>query len=331
MANASLSAIEFGKSFESALGTNATPNVRLYGKSDVSPAFTFELDDNVRGHAFEASYTLTAKAQAGTLSGPASSDWLALLFKYLMHARPTTTGVGDPYTHTWTDIATGSPMTGGFNQSGTHSWTFLAKIAAIASYIYRFDGCNLSSLTISGSGSGKVMLSAAVQGIGDIVATTDPGTSPSTEGYYIGRKTTLTVGGTTLSTLLSSWSITFTNGIAVMDRAGSTAGEGTSIDHTGTFGVEFTYSTDEASASANGALADYLAGTDRAVVLTISGDSNRDTTITLAKCQQVEGYPVRVNEHGVYVVERKVRALYDTGNTPDIFTVAVRNGVSAYT
>lgn len=329
MGNGSLSRVYFSTAFESAFAA-ATLNKSFLMKVSGGPKHTDEEDDNVNGTVAEHTLTRTARLCEFTLSGPLTSNLLALLMKYFMHAVPSTTGAGDPYSHTHTDIDVTSPYSGAFNAVTANSFTMAIQVAGIASYIDRYDGCIVTALTLSGDGTGKPQFSATVQTIGAVTATTEPAVALPTEGYYIGRKTTLSVGGVAVAARLGPWSLALNNGIAILDRAGSTAGNGTAIDHVGRYTVDLTYTIDEGAVSEAGGHDDYDAQTARAYILVAKGDTNRDATYTIPTGRLVDSYPVEVGPHGVYKVQRKVKALLTSLASPAILTSVVRNDVSSY-
>lgn len=325
------SRLYFGKTFETSLGTAATLNLSFLGKLDFGAQHSDEVDDQVNGTIFEQSVTRTNLKAAGTFEAWATSNILAFLVKSLMMARPTTTGAGDPYTHTWTDLGTGSPVTGGINETGTASVTMVAQIAKIASYIDRFVGVFVKSITLSWSQTGKVTVSADLEGMGTIAATTEPSVTLPTEGYYIGAKTTLSIGGSAVGNRVESGSLKLMNGRSFLPRCGSTSGEASSLDVTDRWTAELDVTLNEGAVSEAGGHDDYATPVNRAVILVLKGDTNRDTTITLSTMRLMDSYKLGINSQGVYTVQRKYRSLYDAAQVPDFITVAVRNDVALYT
>jgi len=316
----------FGKAFESALGANATQDLSFLVQSDVSFTPTEEVDSLVSGQVVSTTVTRTALAAGGTIKSFATSQLLAAWWKYVMHAAPTTTGGGDPYSHTWTDFAAAS--VGGINEENVKSFTMQHQIAN-DTFNHRFDGMIATELTLSGSGSGKIDATLSVAGIGDVVATTEPSVTLPTETYYQGRKTVLSVGGTDRSTALDTWTLNFKNGMGVVDRAGSTNGEGTAIDRVGLVEVTFEYTIKEGATADAGGYDDFVAQTNRAYILTIQGDSNRDCVITISNGRTM-AYPEAISGPEFYKTPRKIMGLYLAASTPDFLTVVVRNGVASY-
>lgn len=330
MASGDKSRIYWSKAFESTFGTAVAGTLSFAITDDLSPAHTDEIDDQINGTIFQDRVTRTALMGSGSPSGQATSELLTALFKALMWTSPATTGAGDPYTHTWTD-----DTANGFG--GTGSGVSVTKqIASISTFIPRFAGVIVPSLTISGGGSGKVNVSWNWQACGTIAATTEPVVSIPSEGYYVSKKSTLTVdatGGsspTDISSRVSDFSITFNAGTELLPRIGSTSGEFVGADRGPRPTIEFSYTIDEGAVNEKSGHDDYAAGTFRKFILTLKGDSNRDCVITIAKARLMPGYPLRIGEHGVYKVQRKLECFYDSTLTPKIVSVAVRSGVTSY-
>ena len=331
MASGDLSRWYVSKSFESAIDTVATLNLSFLGTFTFNPKNKEQIDKNVNGTPYEQSIVRTGLMGELTISGDATCNLVEPMFKDVMQARPTTTGAGDPYSHTHTDEASGSPATGGMGTAGA-TVTAGAQVAGIANYIDRIAGVTATQLTLSGTGEGIVQVSTSFETSGTVAATTEPSVTLPTEGYLMGNKTTLSVGGSDVSTRIVDYSVTFNNGFNYVPRAGSTTGSGVSIDRENKRPfIEFTYTLVEGAVNEAGGHDDWPAKTQRAIILVLKGDTNRDVTITLKNCQIQDGYPIKTNESGVYKVQRKVRALYNSGTTPKWYSVVVRNDVAAYT
>lgn len=317
MSSGDLSIVYFSTAFESALGTAATLNRRFRMKVVAAPSHVDEIDDNANNSILPDVITRTTRQIKVTLSGACTAGLLSLLFKYWHHAVPTNAGT-NPYTHTWTN---------GVPNATASSFTMVVQIAAITSYIDRYDGCILKSLELSAKGSGKVEFKAEIEAIGVVTTVSEPAVSNPSEGYFIGRQTTISVGGTDRSARLRDVSLRLENGISILDRCGSTDGRGTSIDHTDRVSIRASYSLDEGAVDEAGGHDDYAAQTSRQIILVFKGDASRDCTITIPAARLINQYPLEIGPHGVYGVKREVIGLLTGAN---YLTVVTTDDVASY-
>lgn len=323
------------KAFEGTYGTPGTPDLSFLVSCDIAPAHLEEIDDNVNGRIFPNRVTRHAVKSAGTISGQLITDLAVMLFKSLHHTPPDTTGAGDPYTHVHKDdLAAGSGA--GFLNAGK-GLTVIGQYAGISTYIRQFPGIFVKTLTLSGSGEGKINFSAAVEGGVAPTVTTEPvAVSPPNEDYWLSKKTLFKVETTAgasavnLGTRMSDWSITFNGGMGLAPRCGSSAGEYTSVERETRPSIELSVTIDEDASSEKGALGDYETPAFRKLTLTCAGGTSRDIVMVLASARLMDGYPLRINDHGIWKVQRKYQAFMDESLTVDFHSVTTRSGTASF-
>ena len=330
MSNASLSQIWLGTKFEASLGGGSadiatTAALAAFLNCDIKPAFADEGIAEATGWHPVKDSTRVGKACSGSISGPVGATLLAYFLKYLFMVVPTPTGAGDPYTLTWADPLTPNSGTALFTPAAMpeKSFSLIEQIARISGYGVSPKGLIATSLAITWTSQGKVTATLTVAGNGVYTTGVSSPTTPTDDHgrYLLGAMTTLSIGGSDVSTALRGGTLTISNGMEWTPRGGSTAGELTAIDQSGQPNVELTFDLDETAIAANGGLDDYLntagapygSAVAREYILVFKGDTNRTATFTI-KAGKVEGeYDVKVGANGTHGVQRKVKAYQKAG------------------